>query len=379
MAGPVHHLLSILTTSDEMGIPARTYEYETLDATRTTGGLYTTTMPRRGDAVEPMAITVNTTGTTEETLRDIGHFRVTIGDTCIQSIPMSLISAMGSVEHTGPRILVRINFRMFMENIQMISLHLQEVRFSVETYTDQRIQGIAFVLQHTYMNNDERRALFNPTIAMLSRMQRTTSQTLQHTEPDHGFTYTYALNHMTKGFFIEGAVQDISSVVLTMQRYGDRWTYTNTEISLLAKPIGTHHVFVPFRYGANIFTMDTDSYEGAFQYAAPIQLTVTYNQARSKASTHALFADRLIYTGGMAHLPTPAGQWTYAVKPLNPERAMCPITYETITGPFCECEQCHHAFDSVAFRSYANTQENLTCPVCRTPWNSLVVYSQSNA
>jgi len=67
--------------------------------------------------------------------------------------------------------------------------------------------------------------------------------------------------------------------------------------------------------------------------------------------------------------------WEREWRVCDPERNMCPISFETISddAEYCMCESCQQPFlpqmlETALRRSY-------TCPYCRAPWTNLVLYT----
>ena len=152
--------------------------------------------------------------------------------------------------------------------------------------------------------------------------------------------------------------------------------YNTGELSVLARPVTDRYLFIPFHHRTDMRSTSAESYLGAFSYRGSIELMVTYNRPRHQATIHALVSQKLTYRAGVLQ-HRHSTQWTTTTKALNPERSTCPITYETITGDYCECDTCHYAFDSVSLQNYvASRSENPTCPTCRSPWTNRTVYQQ---
>ena len=185
------------------------------------------------------------------------------------------------------------------------------------------------------------------------------------------------MTQYTKGFFLEGTVQDISSVRLTMtdRTGGDLWMYYAGELSVLAENIGDRYLYVPFNHLAIMRSTDPDSYLGSFAYRGSTELTVTYNSARIRTSIHSLSSTELIYRAGVLQQVS-ASSWSFISKALNPDRSLCPITYEQITGNYCECDTCSYAFDAIPLQNYVRSRSDPLCPTCRSPWTSRTVYRQ---
>lgn len=370
-----------------MGIPARTYSYNMCRAELDIGSTrFQCIVPHNTDTASLMAIEILTTDPPpplDTVLADLGLLRISIGHaTNILSVPVALVAAMGTIEYVGTRLTIRCDFSMFFDRIKLINI-TRGVRLYINLYTLSLnyVRNVSFLVRGAHHDTDERRALvIDPNNN--TPIQQINHQTVQSIVPAQHFTFEYVLDRLTKGFFIEGTLQDISSARFTMSNGQDLWNYYATELSTIGRMVGGNYLFVPFNDQADLRSNTAYSFVGGFASLDPVHLTVTYNTMRSHASAHALLYNTLQYRGGMAALAsqlsevTQPNSWIRDERFLNPERNVCPISYETITGDFCECEQCHHAFTAAAFQIYAGTRPTLICPMCRAPWTTRVIYTQ---
>lgn len=379
-----------VTANQAMGIPARTFSYNMCRANlehRTTR--YQCIVPHNTDTASLLAIEIQTTDPPpplETLLADLSLLRISIvganNGTSILSIPAALVTALGTVDYVGTRLTIRCDFSMFFDRIKLINI-AAGYRLSISLYTLSlnHVVNVSFLVRGTHHDTEERRAFITDP-NNVTPLQQIDHQTVQSIVPAQHFTFEYVLDRLTKGFFIEGNLQDISSARFTMSNGQDLWHYYATELSTIGRSLGGKYLFVPFNDQTDLRSNTAYSFVGGFASPDPVQLTVTYNTMRSRASAHALIANTLRYQGGTVGLthgyqrPAPVTVWTHAERALNPERSTCPISYETITGDFCECDQCHHAFTVTAFHTYAETRHPLICPMCRAPWTARVIYTQ---
>lgn len=287
--------------------------------------------------------TVNPPPPLDDLLADLGLLRVST----VLSIPGSLVCALGIVDYVDTRLTICCDFGMFFSGLN------KRLRVTFHTLSSNYVTGVQFMVRRV------RDPELEPEPAPI---QQIAHQTVQSLEPTRHFAFSYTLDRLTKGFFIEGTLHDISSVILTASNGQDLWNYYATELSVLGRNIGEKYLFVPFNDRAIMRSTTAESYDGGFASRDPIQLTVTYHRLRLWASSHVLQCHNIRST----------------IRILNPERNMCPISYETITGDFCECDQCHHAFAAAAFQTYVYTRLGLalTCPICRSSWSNQDIYSQ---
>jgi hypothetical protein len=307
-------------------------------------------------------------------LEELGSLRISIGGTLIHMVPIVLLASLGTLTYTESRLTISFDFCMFMSRILL--LNRQPVIISLETLTTTNVSSVRFMLNRVSTDDQERHLLtYGDHDLPLQQIQ---TQTLQASpEPTQHFTFHPSMTQFTKGFFLEGTVQDISSVRLTMtdRTRGELWMYYAGELSVLAHPVTDRYLFVPFNHRADMRSTAPDSYLGSFAYRGPIELTVTYNGPRSRATIHSMVSNKLKYRAGVLQHER-AAQWSRVVKTLNPERSMCPITYDNIGGDYCECDTCHYAFDATALQNYVAGKSDPTCPTCRSSWTSRVVYQQ---
>jgi hypothetical protein len=306
-------------------------------------------------------------------LADLGSLRISIGGTLFHNIPITLLSLLGSTSYTGNRLIIKFDFNMFMGRI--ILFDPQPVVISLETLTTTNVSSVRFLLRRASCSIEERHLLAYGDHK--HTVQQITTQSLQSPELTQHFTFHPSMAQFTKGFFIEGTFQDISSVRLTMTDRigGDLWMYYTGELSVLAQNIGDHYLYVPFNHLADMRSTVPDSYLGSFAYRGSTELTITYNSARSSASIHSMSSTELIYRAGvLQHAST--SSWSVISKALNPDRSLCPITYEQISGDYCECDTCHYAFDATPLQNYVRSRPEPLCPTCRSPWTSRTVYQQ---
>jgi hypothetical protein len=367
----LQHFASAQQAMTTLGIPNRAYSYNMCHAVPDNGSTrYQCIVPHNTDTASLLAIEIRTTDPPPPlatVLADLGQLRVSIGPaTNILSVPAALIAALGTVDYIGNRLTVRCDFSMFFDRINLINLTLS---ITLNTLSLNYITNVSFLVRGAHHDTDERRQI-DPQ----QTIQQINHQTIQSLVPAQHFTFEYTLDSVTKGFFIEGGIQDISSVRFTMPNGQDLWNYYATELSTIGRDVGGKYLFVPFNDQADLRMANPDSFVGGFASPNPVQLTVTYNTMRPRASAHALLHNTLVYRGGIASEPNP---WTRVERALNPDRSnTCPISYEAITGDFCECEQCNYAFTATAFQTYAETRHTLICPMCRAPWTTRVIYSQ---
>ena len=388
--------LQNLLSAQVLGIPVRTYSYNMCRAELYNGTTrFQCIVPHNTETASLLAIEIRTADPPpplETLLADLGLLRVSVvsangSSTNILSVPADLVVALGTVDYVGTRLTIRFDFNMFFDRIKLINIGWR-ARLSVSLYTLSLnyVTNVSFLVRGARHDAVERRQLATDDINNNAPIQQIEHQTLQSLVPAQHFTFEYTLGRVSKGFFIEGNLQDISSARFTMSNGQELWNYYATELSTIGRNIGGKYLFVPFNDQADLRSNTAYSFVGGFASLDPVQLTVTYNTMRRRASAHALLANMLMYRGGVAYLaseipdviinqPQP-NPWTRTERALDPERNMCPISYETITGEFCECEQCHHAFTATAFQTYAETRHTLICPMCRAPWTALVIYTQ---
>jgi hypothetical protein len=328
---------------------------------------------RSSHTAELMAIEVLQETPQHTFLADLGSLRISIGGTLFHNIPITLLSLLGSVSYTGNRLIIKFDFNMFMGRI--ILFDPQPVIISLETLTTTHISRVRFLLRRASCKPEERHILAYGDHK--HNMQQIKTQSLQSPEPTQHFTFHPSMTQFTKGFFLEGTLQDISSVRLTMtdRTSGELWMYYAGELSVLAQNIGDRYLYVPFNHLVDMRSTTTESYVGSFAYRGTIELMVTYNSSRVLASVHSLSSNELTYRAGTLQQQG-ASSWSFISKALNPDRSLCPITYETITGDYCECDTCHYAFDSTALQNYVRSRSEPSCPTCRSPWTNQTVYQQ---
>jgi hypothetical protein len=337
------------------------------------------TVDRSSHAAELTAIEIHTTTPLpplDRLLEELGSLRISIGGTLVNNIPIPLLCALNTPTYTGNRLTIPCDFRMFIGRLLLFDP--QPVIISLETLTTTHVSSVRFMLCRTRCDTTERHLLaYGDHTHTIQQVQ---TQSLQAHDPVQHFTFTPSMVQFTKGFFIEGTLQDISSVRLTMldRPSGELWMYYAGELSVIARPVTDRYLFVPFNHLADMRSTASDSYLGSFAYRGPIELTVTYNKSRGRTTVHSLVSNTLKYRAGVLQHER-GSQWFRLVKALNPERSMCPITYETITGDYCECDTCHYAFDSTALQSYVTGRSEPTCPTCRSPWVNQTVYQQPSA
>ena len=403
----LHHLIAAQQPAQAMGIPVRTYSYNMCRAELDNGSTrFQAIVPHNTDTASILAIEIRTTDPPpplETLLADLGHLRVSIVSqsnpaTNILSVPAALICALGTVDYVGTRLTIRCDFNMFFDRIKLINISWgARLSITLTALSLNYVTNVSFLVRGAHHDTDERRA-FAMDPNNITPIQQIDHQTVQSLVPAQHFTFEYELDRLTKGFFIEGGIQDISSARFTMSNGQDLWNYYATELATIGRDVGGKYLFVPFNDQADLRSNTAYSFVGGFTSRDPVQLTVTYNALRPRASAHALTSNTLRYHGGVATLasqhpdiiinqlpgvvrtsqipePVPA-IWTRTERSLDPERNVCPISYETITGDFCECEQCHHAFTATAFQTYAETRRPLICPMCRAPWITRVIYTQ---
>jgi hypothetical protein len=298
-------------------------------------------------------------------LEELGTLRISIGAYPIQSIPIILLASLGTLTRTGNRITISFDFSMFVDRFVLT----QPITVYLETLSTTHVSRVRFMVSRGAIDEQERHLLTYGDYNI--PLQQIQTQTRQASEPVQHFAFRASMTQGTKGFFVEGTLQDISSVRLTMT---DRelWLYYAGELSVLARPVTDRYLFIPFHHRTDMRSTSA----GAFAGHGSIELMVTYNRPRYQATVHALVSQKLTYRAGVLQHRQPS-RWTTTTKALNPDRSTCPITYETITGDYCECDTCHYAFDSTSLQNYvASRPEDPSCPTCRSPWTNRTVYQQ---
>jgi hypothetical protein len=271
--------------------------------------------------------------------------------------------------------------------------------------------------QNDYYDTDRRREMARNQ-RLFCPVQYIKTQTLVDPAHTSSFTFQLQMRTLMKGFFLEGRIQDISGVEVRLENNTQVLRYNQQELRIVGQAVREDYVFIPFRRGTAYSDPRTESYVGSLYDEGLVSVKMTYHAPRYSSTIHALLGNKVGYLGGMCgfqfvirpdlilsrQAPTttdlasqiledfpgliqimetitsgPQPTWTTANRALNPERSTCPITYEPITGDFCECDQCHHAFDATAFQNYANSRSPVSCPTCRTSWTTFTIYQQPSA
>jgi hypothetical protein len=384
----IQRLLNIIPQAHAFEIPAQTQECTTYPTARSYN-TFRYEVSRDADVMKPIAAFIRTSyppPPLDRLLEDMGSLQLMGGGQEIVNIPIKLLVAATGVDLTyeGRDLIVPLELDMFLPAIPMVRLSFHAFTISLNALSS-TVEEVRFMMQKEFYDTDVRRELVAQQ-SLTYPIQYLKTQTM--VAPAHTNIYTFQLQTATlmKGFFVEGSIQDISGVEVRLEDGSQVLMYSQRELRMVGQRRRGDSVFVPFRRDSAYTDPRTESYVGGFYDNNPISIKITYHFPRYSSSIHGLFANKLRFSSGMcglqfsyASIQQPHTLWTTATRVLNPERNTCPITYEAIVGDFCECDQCHHAFDATAFQNYATNRNPVPCPTCRTPWTTFTVYQQSGS
>jgi hypothetical protein len=403
----IQRLVAVGSQAHRFEIPAQTQECPTY-STIQTNNMFRFTMPHDADVMKPIAAFIRTLDPPpplDRLLDDLGTLKIaTSGGEEFVNIPIKLLVATTGVDLTyeGCDLTIPLNLDMYFPAVPIIRLPFSSITYTIQTLSSTAATSVSFMTQNDYYDTDRRREMARNQW-LFCPVQYIKTQTL--VDPAHTNIYIFQLQMRTlmKGFFLEGRVQDISGVEVRLENNTQVLRYNQQELRIVGQAVREDYVFIPFRRGAAYSDPRTESYVGSLYDEGLVSVKMTYHAPRYSSTIHALLGNKVGYLGGMCGLQfvirpdlipitpdvvsqilgnfssDPQPTWTTAVRTLNPERNTCPITYEPIAGDFCECDQCHHAFDATTFQNYAASRNPISCPTCRTPWTAFTIYQQPDA
>ena len=331
-------------------------------------------LPRDGDKTQLIGIEVTVTQTPplDTLLRHLGTLTVTANEHTIVTLPVALLAALGTVHYAGTELHIAFDFRQFVRFFPMSAFQWSTPFVGIRVGSRSHIETVRFVFYckrytensyHQYTSGNFR-----------SHMQQVLTQTRCSPAPTTQFVFPLNLSQPTKGFFLDGTPDSVHLVDASGERL------------LAESETLDNYVFVPIASHTDIYTADVDSYVGSYcNTHETVHLKVVFAEPRSYASVHCLYRSTLCIRSGIVQpvasatngVFTPSPRWWPAVdKPLDSDRAECPITYEHIGPIYYQCDGCQYAFSAAAFCSYATTIAALVCPMCRRPWAACIQYRQ---
>lgn len=335
-------------------------------------------LPRDGDKTQLIGIEVITQSSPpplNTLLRDLGTLSVRASEHTVVTLPVALLAALSTVHYIGTKLDLTFDFDQFIRYFPMSAFQWSSPFITIRVGSRSHVQTVRFIFDcKWYMENGYHRYISGN---FRSPVQQILTQTRCSPTPTTQFVFPLHLSQPTKGFFLEAGADSIHLVDAS----GERRLNASEHIG--------DYVFVPIASGTDIHTSDIDSYQGSYHNThETVNLKVIFAEPRSYASVHCLYRSTLCVRSGIVQpihrasngvfIPSPRW-WPVAVKPLDPARAECPITYEHIGATYYQCDGCQYAFSSAAFCSYALASAAILCPMCRRTWTAYVQYRQMDS
>lgn len=321
-------------------------------------------------------------------------------------------------------LVIKIPFELFTTEIKLIALQYCSTMCKIKTnqplnFADQPCE-LSLLYTQKYLDSDERRQMAQ--MPSIEPIQHIYTDNIQQTEPLDTLTTRINSNGISKGYFLEGALDKIINFKLQLNghTYID---YDQIMLQMYSTQISENLCFLPFVPQTSYSDRSLETFVGGLNHVRidATDCIIRFSEPQTTFTIHSMDFNRLKYENGFAHMQISenGGIAFYDVLPQPPqfgfeeqiptnfspspseiqERVLnwlsenklidltkndeCPINYVKFEPEctFCTCSTCSYNFDADTLKSYFsnNEIEETNCPMCRSHWTEFIVYTNRPA
>jgi len=372
------------------------YDYQESDTyfldSNSLQSIKTTIIPNEGDAYEFCGLIVKTILSPEDFLNQIDNIQIINSNYSILNVPKCLLQTVSAIKRCGEYLNVNIDMTPFIGEINMIGLNFHCQNVELNLLNTQNIEEVKFIIKYVFFNSNERVLRFHTKIQ--SPYQSIVGAKIEEEEPCQEYSFSIDTPN-TKGYFIYGNINSLQRVKLVLDGI-ERWNYSREMLNFIGNRINDNLLYLPHNPRADWKNRDPQTYVGAMMNAPRNHdIELFFQEPQPQVELYTLSHNVFITENGLGYCKFNRGlillneiktnstqqiqiNWEMESKPINPDRAFCPILQDTIpeNGKYCECSTCKNCFNFECIKSYL--LKSSTCPLCRNVWASNTVYTNKS-
>jgi hypothetical protein len=359
-------------------------------------------------------------------------FEMEIGGSRILYIPLRFMMHLKDYEICDNKFYISIPFQMFCDNIKLINLQFQDVKFKL-TNTENNFALCKLISKGIYYDLQNRREIAHGNHDNI--VQQLASTEITYSNERNEFMYRIPFTSIHKGFFIESEnVDEINEIKLKLNQH-IRTNYNRFLVRTKCVKINQHLLYFPLNYDKSYTDRTIEGFEGSLNLSRidSSKLYIKLDNPQSKICIYGLGSNMLKYTNNMCGLShysytdhnyeeyneesneesNEDVNYTYRLaayrsrpilppiqtqlapiqtqsasviinqsnaivyKPItNNDKLTCSITQEDIlvNARYMSCSQCSNNFDESSIKTWFRQRHHKNCPMCRSNWCDFNVY-----
>ena len=380
---------------------------------------YNNSIMRNSDKIKLKHIAIKTNNNfTEEQFKDfVKDFTIElqIGVSNMISLNMDFVCNLNPILKVDDTFCITLPFDYLLNEIYLVALGYHAVIFKLSGR--QNDFTIELFAENIFLDNEARNQL-------ATNSQEQTIQQIYKLGDYEGTMNNVRImlngNHLTKGFFIKGNIDEIMQMEFCLNG-NTRFKFTKPMIVLYTHKISNNMFYLSLNGINNYNNLSNESFVGSLNLGridiAMMSFTFRNNNNvdNKKIEIYGISFNLLRYLNGMSGIayvsennfeitntrqtfPLPTTNttqifslptsnttqtlpitFTTTVRPIEPDKTTCAITYEEIGEFYCKCLGCDNNFDFDALNQWlvSRSVRNRTCPLCRVNWSNFVKYSKN--
>lgn len=340
---------------------------------------------------------------------DFGEFELTIGGTTIWKNTLSFFMKLNKPRIINNAICIKLPYDMFIDEIPLISLMYHEARIFIRLNRSMPDYEISICYNQIYYDQAERARICQQHIDM--PIQYVSSYITKLNNPANIIRHHFAFDGLSKGYFLEGDIDDITGLKLKLNGH-DYLDYNNITLNLYGIRIHEKLLFLPFHPNVDYKNISYSSFNEGLHHGRvdTVVCIINFNNNQTNFAVHSLEYNKLMFASGMGGLylsnisfisietesfattqpyanifggytRSNTMTWTTINKIINLDKNNeCPISYISFEEgcTYCTCSICEYNFDADTLKQYFSTLNNdKKCGMCRSEWTNYTVYTNS--
>lgn len=367
---------------------------------------------RMGDEVIPRTIIFELTeefiNMTIDEIKNILYgsvIKVIVGGQPILNNPLDLYAHLEKPIKINNKIIIKFPFDYLLKKLMLVGMNYHDVKYIIKFDSNMPVffSNVSMNIELKYLDSNERHDIVMNQNEYL--IQYITSEIIDlevlNLEPQSQFRLMANFNGITKGYFIQGNIDQLMSIELCLNSH-TRLLYDDDMIYTFCQRISENLIYVPLvPSNINFRELTNTTYNGGLNQSRMDNITfkLEFSQPQIKFSIHSITLNLAIVMSGMMGIayhhefiyinssfnrrqtsmpmpmPMSINSWQQVYQIINLDKNnICPITHEPFESndSYCVCITCSHNFNYDSMCEWLQNHNN--CPMCRTIWTNKIKY-----